>query len=105
MFEIPETTTLARQMNATLAGKIIRKGTLGNSPHKFVWYNRTPAEFEALCLGKRAGTARVRGRWLLLDLEPGYRLVLGECGGKVLYHSSGYGSREIVKALRKAGVW
>jgi formamidopyrimidine-DNA glycosylase len=33
--------------------------------------------------------ARVRGRWLSLDIEPGYLLLLGECGGKVLYHAPG----------------
>lgn len=87
MFELPEYTTLARQMNATLVGKSIRRGTLGNSPHKFVWYNRAYEEFEGLTRGKRLGPARVRGRWLTLDLEPGYRLLLGECGGRVLYHA------------------
>jgi formamidopyrimidine-DNA glycosylase len=89
MFELPEYTTLARQMDATLAGKTIRRGTLGNSPHKFVWYNRTQEEFEELTLGKRVGPAHVRGRWLILELEPGYRLLLGECGGRVLYHIPG----------------
>lgn len=89
MFELPEYTTLARQMNESLAGKTIQRGTLGNSPHKFVWYNRTHEEFKRLTCGKRLGTARVRGRWLTLDLEPGYRLLLGECGGKILYHSPG----------------
>ena len=89
MFEIPEYTTLARQMNETLTGKTIQRGMLGNSPHKFVWYNRTHEEFERLTRGRRLGAARGRGRWLTLDLEPGYRLVLGECGGKVLYHTPG----------------
>jgi formamidopyrimidine-DNA glycosylase len=74
-------------MNETLPGKVIRRGMLGNSPHKFVWYNRTHEEFEALTGGKRIGPAGVRGRWLTLDLDPGYRLVLGECGGKVLFQS------------------
>jgi formamidopyrimidine-DNA glycosylase len=89
MFELPEYTTLAHQMNETLTGKTIQRGTLGNSPHKFVWYNRTHEEFERLTRGKRVGPARVRGRWLTLDLELGYRLLLGECGGKVLYHPPG----------------
>lgn len=44
LFELPEYTTLARQMNETLPGKIIQQGNLGNSPHKFVWYNRTHKE-------------------------------------------------------------
>jgi formamidopyrimidine-DNA glycosylase len=89
MFELPEYTTLARQMNATLTGKIIQRGMLGNSPHKFVWYNRTHEEFENLTRAKRVGLARVRGRWLSLGLDPGYLILLGECGGKVLYHAPG----------------
>lgn len=89
MFELPEYTTLSRQMNATLTGKTVQRGTLGNSPHKFVWYNRKPEEFEDLTRGKRVGLARVRGRWLTLDLEPGTRLLLGECGGRVLFHAPG----------------
>ena len=89
MFELPEYTILARQMNETLTGKTVQRGTLGNSPHKFVWYNRKPGEFEKLTCGKRVGAARVRGRWLTLDLDPGYRLLLGECGGRILYHMPG----------------
>ena len=46
MFELPEFVTLAGQINETLAGKIVQTGQLGNTPHKFVWYNRKPAEFE-----------------------------------------------------------
>jgi formamidopyrimidine-DNA glycosylase len=89
MFELPETITLAEQMNETLAGKIIRRGVLGNTPHKFVWYNRTHDEFERLTKGKKVGEASAKGRWLFLDLDPGYVLVLGEFGGRVLYHSLG----------------
>ncbi len=89
MFELPECVTLAEQMNETLRGKTVRKGSLGNSPHKFVWYNRTPAEFEKLTRGKTVGTATARGRWIFVPLEPGYVLLLGECGGRALYHPAG----------------
>jgi formamidopyrimidine-DNA glycosylase len=89
MFELPEYTTLAKQINATLTGKTIRVGTLGNSPHKFVWYNRQPEEFTALTEGKVIGTARVQGRWLSIPLEPGYIFLFGECGGKILFHPAG----------------
>ncbi len=89
MFELPEYANLARQMNTVLTGKVIQRGVLGNSPHKFVWYNREPGEFESLTRGKRVGKAAVRGRWLTLDLEPGWRLLLGECGGKVRHHPAG----------------
>ncbi len=86
MFEMPEFATLSRQMNETLAGKTIAQGSLGNTPHKFVWYNRTHDEFERLTRGKVVGPTRSRGRWLFVPLDPGYVLLFGECGGKVLYH-------------------
>jgi formamidopyrimidine-DNA glycosylase len=86
VFEIAEFITLARQMNETLKGKVVRKGVLGNSPHKFVWYNRTHEEFETLTQGKRVGEARARGKWLFIPMEPGYVMVFGECGGKMLFH-------------------
>ena len=89
MFELPEYAILARQMNETLKGKVILRGQLGNSPHKFVWYNRSHAEFERLTQGKGVGEARAKGRWLFLPLEPGYVLLLGECGGKALVHPPG----------------
>ncbi len=88
MFELPEVTTLAAQMNAALTGRTIRAGALGNSPHKFVWYNRSHDEFTALTAGRTVGRTAARGRWLLTAIEPGYVLVLGECGGRILYHPS-----------------
>jgi formamidopyrimidine-DNA glycosylase len=87
VFELPEFVTLARQMNETLEGKRIQHGSLGNSPHKFVWYNRTPEEFAQLIEGKTVGTARARGKWLFVPVNPGYILLFGECGGRVLYHT------------------
>jgi formamidopyrimidine-DNA glycosylase len=89
MFEIPEMITLAKQFNETLKGKEIHSGNLGNSPHKFVWYNRSPEEFAELVKGKRVGESHAKGRWLFTPVEPGFVLVLGECGGKVLFHKPG----------------
>ncbi len=89
MFELPECTVLSKQISTELGGKTVARGSLGNSPHKFVWYNRTHEEFARLSCGKRIGAARVRGRWIFLPLEPGYILVLGECGGRMLLHQPG----------------
>jgi formamidopyrimidine-DNA glycosylase len=89
MFELPEYVILAKQINATLSGKTVRSGTLGNKPHKFVWYNRSHTEFAQLTSGKQIGEARSQGRWLFIPFEPGYILVFGECGGKILYHQPG----------------
>jgi formamidopyrimidine-DNA glycosylase len=89
MFELPEYVTLAKQINDTLKGKTIQRGQLGTSPHKFVWYNRSHDEFEQLTHGKVIGEARAKGRWLFVPCEPGYVLLFGECGGKMLYHAPG----------------
>lgn len=89
MFELPEYVILSRQINKTLRGMKIRRGQLGNSPHKFVWYNTSHEEFERLAQGKSVGEAWAKGRWLFIPLEPGYLLLLGECGGKALYHPAG----------------
>jgi formamidopyrimidine-DNA glycosylase len=89
MFELSELITLAKQMNDTIRRLAVSEGSLGNSPHKFVWYNRTHAEFAELTREKTIGEARVKGRWLFIPLEPGYVLLVGECGGKMLLHPVG----------------
>jgi len=82
MFELPEYITLARQLTDTVTGKQVKEGHLGNSPHKFVCYNRKPREFESLTAGRILGKAYSRGRWLFIPANPGYVLVFGECGGR-----------------------
>ena len=86
MFELPELTTIASQMADTVSGKTIAEGFLGNTPHKFVWYNREHDEFTRLVRGRRVGEAHAEGKWLFVPLEPGYVLLLGEWGGRILYH-------------------
>jgi formamidopyrimidine-DNA glycosylase len=89
MFELPEMITFARQMNDSVAGKHVTIARQGNSPHKFVWYNLPADQFAALAQGKQVGTAYARSKWLFVPLEPGYVLVLGESGGKLLWHPAG----------------
>jgi formamidopyrimidine-DNA glycosylase len=89
MFELPEYTHLAGQVDEHLSGKVVREGSLGNSPHKFVWYNREPEDFAALVQDKAVGSARVKGRFLFVPLQPGYVLTLGECGGRIILNGSG----------------
>lgn len=89
MFELPEFVVLAEQMNETVRGKVVQQGRLGNSPHKFVWYNRSHAEFARLSKGKKVGKPRAQGKWLFVPLEPGYVLLFGECGGRVILYNPG----------------
>jgi formamidopyrimidine-DNA glycosylase len=86
MFELPEFINLAKQINETLIGKTIKEGSLGNKPHKFVWYNRSHEEFKKLTKDKKIGETYSKGKWLFIPLQPGYVLLFGECGGKLLYN-------------------
>jgi formamidopyrimidine-DNA glycosylase len=88
MFEIPEYVVLASKITQTLNKKKIQSASLGNSPHKFVWYNVSRGEFSRIMAGKVFGPAYSRARWMFIPINPGYVLVLGECGGKILYHES-----------------
>ncbi len=89
MFELPEMLNFARQMNEKVQGRTIRHGRLGNSPHKFLWTNRSHEAFAALTADKRVGESHASGKWLFVPLEPGYVLLLGECGGRLLFHQAG----------------
>lgn len=89
MFELPELAVIAGQMNDVLPGLKVAGGSLGNSPHKFVWYDRTPEEFARLVVGLRVGRGWAEGKWLFLPLEPGHVLLVGEWGGRIRYHPPG----------------
>ncbi len=80
MFELPEAVVLTRQMNEHLCGKVIEDGSLGNSPHKFAWYNRSEAEFRSLIKGKKIGKAWTKGRWMIIEVGSAHHLVFGETG-------------------------
>jgi formamidopyrimidine-DNA glycosylase len=86
MIELPEALTIARQISKELKGKEIEEGIRGNSPHKFAFYNRPPEEYAAILKGKTMGDATDSGACLLAAVEPGYALVLGGGGERILYH-------------------
>lgn len=86
MIELPEAMTIARQIGAELNGKRIADGNRGNAPHKFAFYSLPPEDYAAILKGKTVGEATANGWLILAALDPGYSLVLG-CGGeRVLYH-------------------
>jgi formamidopyrimidine-DNA glycosylase len=55
MLEIPEATTVARQMNESVKGKKIKNAVAGASPHKFAWYFGDPAEYGPFLRGRTLG--------------------------------------------------
>jgi formamidopyrimidine-DNA glycosylase len=86
MIELPEALTIAGQMNHELKGKRIESGNQGNSTHKFVWYNRKPEEYEEILAGKTIGEVTTNGNWISAHLTPGFALLLGDMGGRVIFH-------------------
>lgn len=94
MIEFPEALTIAQQMNDELNGKWIESSIYMDSPHKFAFgehYGRkshTPEEYENILNGKTIGQVTADGSWILVSLEPGYMLKLGEGGERILFHQS-----------------
>jgi formamidopyrimidine-DNA glycosylase len=88
MIELPEATTIARQINAELKGKRIAEGNQGNSPHKFAFYSYPAEAYAALLRDKTLGETTANGVLILVTLEPGYTLILGEGGERIIYHRS-----------------
>jgi formamidopyrimidine-DNA glycosylase len=89
VFELPELITLSRQINQSMRGRTVARGTIGHTPHRFVRYNRTREEFASLARGKSVGRSHCRGTWLFVPLDPGFVLALGDCGGQVLFQEAG----------------
>ena len=89
MIELPEAQIIAGQMDEALAGKRIERGNRGNSPHKFAFANGSSQEYEAILTGKTVGRSRAHGNAILTDVEPGYTLVLGGGGERILFHPQG----------------
>ena len=88
MIELPEATTIARQMIEELRGKKVESGIRGNSPHKFAFYNRPPEEYEAILKGKTMGPTVEQGSQIWASVEPDYVLVLGWGGERILFHQN-----------------
>lgn len=86
MIELPEAVVIARQMALDLIGKRIAAAVAGQSPHKFAFFTGEPESYATILPGKTLGAARDNGRLIMLPVEPGYTLVLGEGGERILYH-------------------
>jgi len=89
MIELPEALILAGQMSREIEGKRIEFGNRGNTDHKFAFSNGSSEQYEGIFKGKTVGKIRGHGSAILVPVEPGYLLVLGGGGERILYHSPG----------------
>ena len=88
MIEIPESTTIAMQLNETVRGKKICRVITNASPHKFAFYHGDPADYNALLAGQVIGDSF--GIGAMIEITAGdRRVVLGDGANLRYYDDSG----------------
>jgi formamidopyrimidine-DNA glycosylase len=88
MIEMPEATTIAKQMNQVLQGKTIKNFRRGNKTHKFLWMNLSDDLFKAILPGLSVKGVSSFGRSIYMYLGS-YMIWWSDFGGKLLYHKPG----------------
>jgi formamidopyrimidine-DNA glycosylase len=88
MIELPEAHVISQQITAELQGKRIRSAVRGNTPHKFAFYTAEPEGYARTLRGLTVGAAEARASCLIVAMEPGWAVVLGDGGERILYHPS-----------------
>ena len=69
MNELPETNTLAKQIQETLIGQTITSVTADASPHKFAWYHGDPADYSKRLIGNTVKSADAYGMMVEITLS------------------------------------
>lgn len=86
MLEIPESTTIAKQLNETVRGRTISWAVANASPHKFAFYHGDPAAYGPLLAGQVIGESA--GIGAMLEISAGdRRIVLGD-GANLRYYEN-----------------
>ncbi|MDE7223638.1 MAG: endonuclease VIII, partial [Acetatifactor sp.] len=87
MLEIPESRTIAAQMNETIQGKRILEVETAHTPHSFAWYSGEPAFYAEIMEGREIGRSESIGSMIELRLGD-YSFVAGD-GTNVRYFAPG----------------
>ena len=77
MMEIPESLTIANQLNGVVFGKTIKNVIAGYSPHKFAFYQGDPANYNELLSGRVIGRSAGIGSMVEISVD-NRRIVLSE---------------------------
>jgi len=84
MIEIPESMTIAKQLNETVFGKKICRVITNASPHKFAFYHGDPANYNALLAGQVIGDSF--GIGAMIEITAGDRRVILGDGANLRYY-------------------
>ncbi len=77
MLEIPESLTIAKQLNETVKGLKIRSVEAAHTKHSFAWYTGEPDFYAKVMEGKKIGEAAGWGSYLEISLGD-YRFAVGD---------------------------
>jgi formamidopyrimidine-DNA glycosylase len=77
MLEIPESNTIASQLNKTIRNKTISYVMANNSPHSFAWYHGNPEGYDELLSGKTIGMSYPIAGMIEIEVED-CRIVFGD---------------------------
>lgn len=77
MIEIPESLTIAQQLNETVQGKKIVEVEAAHTPHSFAWYSGEPAFYSKVMEGRKIGAATGIGSMIEIFLGD-YSFVVGD---------------------------
>jgi formamidopyrimidine-DNA glycosylase len=87
MLEIPESHNVAKQLNQTIKGKVIRKVLANASPHRFAFYFGDPDNYHSLLSGKAIGEARAVAGFIEIEAEDA-RILFND-GVNIRYYPAG----------------
>lgn len=77
MIEIPESLTIARQLNEQVKGKRILEVEAAHTPHSFAWYSGEPVFYSKIMVGRIIGEAKGIGSMVEIALEE-YCFIVGD---------------------------
>lgn len=77
MLEIPESRTIAAQMNETIRGKRILEVEAAHTPHSFAWYSSEPSFYAEIMEGREIGQTKSIGSMIEMQLGD-YSFVVGD---------------------------
>ena len=87
MIEIPESLTIAGQLNDTVRGKRILEAEAAHTPHSFAWYKGDPAFYSDIMSGREVGQAAGIGSMIEIPLGD-YSFIAGD-GANIRYLAPG----------------
>lgn len=87
MLEIPESLTIARQINESIQGKRILEAEAAHTPHSFAWYSGEPDFYSRIMEGCEIGEATSLGSMIEISLGD-YSFIVGD-GTNVRYFAPG----------------